>query len=372
MLIDINFGKTIYVPLSVYKRPLGESSGDKHIWPLRPPVVTILGHVDHGKTTLLDALRKTNVAAGEAGGITQHIGAFSGVKCYLYFLVSVPDFPGSSITFLDTPGHAAFTEMRRRGANVTDIAVIVIAADDGIMPQTIECINIAKESQVPIIVAITKSDLMIGGSFHSLTIMRNLTRYDIHVEPLGGPIQIVTLSAKTGKGLADLLAAIAALGEQLDLRAPGLEEGPSALDAYVLEAKTIQGLGPTTTLLLRAGSLSLGSLIASHDALCKVRKISGNAKVALPSQAVEVSGWRSLPTVGSRVRYLGHSEKSDFFDDIRDALQKLAAYDADIMEQRISPDSLCLKILLFCMAIIVANGSRRCFGINRANFSCNQ
>lgn len=269
----------------------------------------------------------------------------------------VPDFPGSSITFLDTPGHAAFTEMRRRGANVTDIAVIVVAADDGIMPQTIECIKLIKESQIPVIIAITKSDLVVGRPSNSLLIMRELARYDIHVEPLGGPVQIVNISAKIGKGLPDLLAAISALGEQLDLRAPGLDAGPFALDAYVLEAKTIHGLGPTANLLIKAGSLSLGSIIASPDALCKVRKISGNTKVALPSQAVEVSGWRSLPAVGSHVRYLGDSEKPDFFDDMKDALQALKAYDSDVVEKRISPDSLCLKILLFCMAI-VANERR--------------
>lgn len=260
----------------------------------------------------------------------------------------VPEFPGSSITFLDTPGHAAFTEMRRRGANVTDIAVLVIAASDGIMPQTIECIQLVKEAQVPLIVAITKSDLITNRS-SSLVIMRELSRFGIEVEPLGGHVQIVNVSSKTGKGLSDLLAAISALGEQLELSAPGVDAGPFALDAYILEAKTVQGLGITATLLLRAGTLSIGSLISSPDAVCKVRKISGSpSNVALPSQAIEVSGWKSLPSIGSRVRYLGQTENLDSYDGIKNALRHLHSYDTEVLSNRIMPGSLCLKIILFC------------------------
>lgn len=193
--------------------------------PLRPPIITIMGHVDHGKTTLLDTLRKTSVAANEAGGITQHIGAFS-----------VTLSSGEKITFLDTPGHAAFLTMRERGANVTDIIVLVVAADDGVMPQTREAIAHAKTANVPVIVAINKCDLE---DTDPKLVKTKLLEAELELEEFGGDVQCVEVSGLTGKGLDDLETAIVTLAEVLEMRAPtdGMMEG------WIIEATVDPGRG---------------------------------------------------------------------------------------------------------------------------------
>ncbi|PFH50083.1 hypothetical protein AMATHDRAFT_146107 [Amanita thiersii Skay4041] len=264
-------------------------------FPLRPPVVTIMGHVDHGKTTLLDTLRSSSVAKGEAGGITQHIGAFS---------VSVPETSGSSgsrsITFLDTPGHAAFSAMRARGARVTDIVVLVVAADDGIMPQTKEVINLVKKEKekVGLVVAINKVD---KPGVDIDRVQKALMTEGVQVEPFGGDIPCVEVSGLTGQGLPDLVETISTMAEMQDLRAES--EGP--IYGYVLESKVQKGLGPVATVLVLQGCLSVGSHLISGLAQGKVRLMKDSTgagvKSAYPGMAVTVSGWKTLPTAGEEV-----------------------------------------------------------------------
>lgn len=281
--------------------------------PIRPPIVTIMGHVDHGKTTLLDYLRKSSVAASEAGGITQHIGAFS---------VRLPGSPqgegkeSHTLTFLDTPGHAAFSRMRGRGAGLTDIVILVIAADDGIMPQTIESIRHAREAKgmpslsiafpsvdcilfvVPMIVAINKCDKF---ESNAERIKRDLLRYHVQVEQFGGDTQAVHISGLSGKNVDQLMHAVVALSEVLELRAP--QAGPAS--GVVIESKMVFGKGPVATLLVQSGQLKLGSVLVCQESLCRVRLLTdalGQGVVqAGPSMPVEVTGWRSLPPVGATV-----------------------------------------------------------------------
>ncbi|KAM6500642.1 translation initiation factor IF-2 [Amanita muscaria] len=260
--------------------------------PSRPPVVAIMGHVDHGKTTLLDTLRSASVAKGEAGGITQHIGAFS---------VPVPCNGGnSSITFLDTPGHAAFTAMRARGARVTDIIVLVVAVDDGVMPQTREIIDLIKkeEGNVGVVVAINKVDkpgIDIDG------VQKALLMEGLQLESFGGDIPCVTVSGLTGDGLPELIETISAMAEMQDLRA----ERDGSTHGYVLESNVLKGLGPTATVLVLRGRLKIGSHIISGVSQAKVRVMKDAAgiaaKAAYPGMAVTVSGWKILPSAGDEV-----------------------------------------------------------------------
>ncbi|KAI0372835.1 initiation factor 2 [Pilatotrama ljubarskyi] len=262
--------------------------------PARPPVVTIMGHVDHGKTTLLDTLRSTSVAKGEAGGITQHIGAFS---------VPVPTSGSSSepmrtITFLDTPGHAAFSAMRARGASVTDIVVLVVAADDGIMPQTREVIDLVKNSQVGLVVAINKVD---KPGVDISKVEHALLAEGIQLEAFGGDVPAVHVSGLTGKGLDQLVETISVLAEMQDLRA----EREGTLQGYVLESKVAKGLGPVGTVLVLRGCLQPGQHIICGTTSAKVRNMSDSTgkpvKAAYPGMAVTVSGWKELPGAGDEV-----------------------------------------------------------------------
>ncbi|KAK5070503.1 translation initiation factor IF-2 [Lithohypha guttulata] len=261
---------------------------DISILPPRPPIVTIMGHVDHGKTTILDWLRKSSVAAGEHGGITQHIGAFS------------VTMPGSErqITFLDTPGHEAFLDMRRRGANVTDIVVLVVAADDSVKPQTIEAIKHALQARVQLIVAINKVDK------HDADIEKvkqDLVQHDIVVEDFGGDYQAIAVSGKTGQGMDQLEEAIITLADVLDLRAE--QDGPA--EGQIIEAK-VTNAGRVATVLVRRGVLRVGDFIVAGPTWGRVRTLRNDTgqlvQEALPGDPVQVDGWRGIdPTAGLEV-----------------------------------------------------------------------
>ncbi len=249
----------------------------------RAPVVTIMGHVDHGKTSLLDAIRKTNVVARESGGITQHIGAYQ------------VEIPKGKITFIDTPGHAAFTEMRARGANVTDIVILVVAANDGVMPQTVEAITHAKAANVPIIVAINKSDLPAADANR---VRQGLLQHDIQVEEMGGETLSVEVSAKTGKNLDKLLETILLQAEVLDLKA-----NPNrSCKGVVIEAQMDKGRGAVATVLVQQGTLKAGDILVSGIEMGRVRAIVNDHGVtvdkALPAQPVEVLGLGGVPLAG--------------------------------------------------------------------------
>ncbi len=253
----------------------------------RPPVVTIMGHVDHGKTSLLDAIRKTNVVSGEAGGITQHIGAYQ---------VASPS--GGRISFIDTPGHAAFTAMRARGAKVTDVVVLVVAADDGVMPQTIEAIAHAKAANVPLVVAINKID---KADANPQRVRTELLQHDVQVETMGGDTLEFEVSAKTGDGLAELLEGLQLQAEILELKAN--PDRPA--EGTVIEAKLDRGRGPVATVLVQRGTLRTGDIVVAGAEWGRVRAlisdIGEQVKEAGPSVPVEVLGFNGTPEAGDRV-----------------------------------------------------------------------
>ena len=262
----------------------------------RPPVVTIMGHVDHGKTSLLDALRGTNVTRGEAGGITQHIGSYQ-----------VKTKNGDKITFLDTPGHAAFTEMRARGANVTDIVVLVVAADDGIMPQTIEAISHAKAAGTPIIVAINKMD---KPEANPQKVRERLLEQEVIVEAMSGDVQDVEISALKGTGLDELLDKIALQAELMELKA----NPDRAAEATVIEAQLDKGRGPVASVLVTRGTLKKGDALVAGTMSGRVRAIVDDQgkqiKEAGPSMPVEVLGLGGVPNAGDQLTVVENEQRA--------------------------------------------------------------
>jgi translation initiation factor IF-2 len=282
-LVVEEFGHTA-IPLKEdqLEEQLLATSGDVEVLP-RPPVVTIMGHVDHGKTSLLDYIRTTKVAAGEAGGITQHIGAYQ-----------VPT-PRGLITFIDTPGHAAFTAMRARGANVTDIVILVVAADDGVMPQTIEAIQHARAAEVPIVVAVNKIDKYGADPDR---VRNDLGKHNVIPEEWGGDVMFVNVSAKTGEGIDKLLESVLLQAEVLDLKAPvtGLAVG------VVLESSIEKGRGPVATVLVKRGTLKTGDPIIAGPEFGRVRALfdaqGKQVQEAGPAIPVQVLGLSDAPGAG--------------------------------------------------------------------------
>jgi translation initiation factor IF-2 len=249
----------------------------------RPPVVTVMGHVDHGKTTLLDTIRKANVVAGEEGGITQHIGAYQ------------VDVNGRKVTFVDTPGHEAFTALRARGANITDIVVLVVAADDGVMPQTIEAISHAKAAGVKMIVAVNKMDLP---GADPLRVRTELTNHEVVVEELGGDVPSVEVSAVSGEGVADLLEVIDLIAQLEDYRA----NAEADASGVVVEAQLEVGRGPVATVIVQRGTLRQGDAFVAGPVSGRVRALMDDQGVRVdtagPSDPVQIMGWDEVPAAG--------------------------------------------------------------------------
>ncbi len=269
--------------VDVIEELLKEDEEDEKKMKKRPPVVCVMGHVDHGKTSLLDKIRDTHVIAGEAGGITQHIGA------------SVVEINGEKITFLDTPGHEAFTAMRMRGANSTDIAILVVAADDGVMPQTVEAINHAKAAGIEIVVAINKID---KPSANIDRVKQELTEYELIPEDWGGSTICVPVSAHTGEGIKELLEMVLLTAEVMELKANPNRRARG----LVIEAELDKGKGPVATVLVQKGTLRVGDPIAAGSAYGKVRAMMDDqgrrVKEAGPSMPVEILGLNDVPNAG--------------------------------------------------------------------------
>ena len=292
----------------------------------RAPVVVVMGHVDHGKTSTLDAIRKTSVTAGEAGGITQHIGAYT------------VDVDGQMITFLDTPGHAAFTSMRARGAKSTDIAILVVAADDGIMPQTVESINHAKAADVPIIVAINKMD---KPTANPDKIKEQLTKYDLIPEEWGGETIIVPISAKTGMGLDELLEMVLLTAEVQELKANPNRRAKGT----VIEARLDKTRGPIATLLVQNGTLKQGDIVIAGTAVGRVRVMTNDkgrtVKTAGPSVPVEITGLAEVPAPGDEFNAVTDERMARELVEQRKQAQKDAAANA---MQKVTLDNLFAKM----------------------------
>jgi translation initiation factor IF-2 len=307
-LIAVEFGHTVKrvsesdVELGIFNR-----TDETEEQQPRPPVVTIMGHVDHGKTSLLDAIRNANVVSGEAGGITQHIGAYQVEK------------RGSKITFIDTPGHAAFTAMRARGAQVTDIAILVVAADDSVMPQTIESINHAKAAGVPIIVAINKVD---KHEADPQKVRMQLLQHEVFVESMGGEVLDVEVSAKTGAGLDKLLEAVLLQAEILDLRA----NADRTAEGSVIEAKLDRGRGSVATVLVQKGTLKPGQIIVAGDQWGRVRALVNDRgehiKDAGPATPVEILGLQGTPQAGDKFAVVENESRAREISEYRQRLTR--------------------------------------------------
>ena len=252
---------------------------------VRSPIITVMGHVDHGKTSLLDFIRKEKVAENEAGGITQHVGAYK------------IESGEQGITFIDTPGHEAFTQMRARGANVTDIVVLVVAADDGIMPQTIEAINHAKSADVPIVVAINKCDLP---EANPALVKADLTKYEIIAEDLGGDIPVVEISALKGDGIDDLLETLSLVAEIEELKSVFETEA----SGYIIESRMEVGKGNVATVIVTRGTLNQGDYLYAGSSFCRVKSMFNQSnkimKEATPGTPVDIMGWDNSPTAGDQ------------------------------------------------------------------------
>jgi len=307
-LIAEEFGHTVRrVAESDVEEGIFNVEDDEAALESRPPVVTIMGHVDHGKTSLLDAIRKANVVSGEAGGITQHIGAYQ------------VEQNGQKITFIDTPGHAAFTAMRARGAQATDIAVLVVAADDSVMPQTVESINHAKAAGVPIIVAINKID---KPAADAQKVRNGLLQHEVFVESMGGETLDVEVSAKTGTGLDKLLEAILLQAEILDLKA----NPHRTAEGVVIEAKLERGRGSVATVLVQKGTLNPGDIIVAGSEWGRVRALVNdrgeNLKEAGPATPVEVLGLQGPPQAGDRFAVVENEAKAREISEYRTRLAR--------------------------------------------------
>lgn len=315
-LIAMDYGKEIQEEVEINKEDLDlyfeVEDQDKDLKE-RAPIVTIMGHVDHGKTTLLDTIRNTRVTAGEAGGITQHIGAYQ-VRA-----------KGKKITFLDTPGHAAFTTMRARGAKITDVTILVVAADDGVMPQTIEAINHAKAAEVPIIVAVNKMD---KPQANPDRVMNELVEYGLISEEWGGDTIFVPISALKGEGIDELLENILLVTEMQELKA-----NPNRLAlGTVIEAKLDKGRGAVATLLVQNGTLNVGDPLVVGNTFGRVRAMindrNKNINVAKPSTPVEITGLQDVPNAGDRfvvfgdektARQIGEKRQQQYIETTRQA-----------------------------------------------------
>ncbi len=298
-----------------------EQEGQVEAYP-RPPVVTIMGHVDHGKTSLLDYIRRTRVASGEAGGITQHIGAYH------------VETDKGTVSFLDTPGHAAFSAMRARGAKVTDIVILVVAADDGVMPQTIEAIQHARAAKAPLIVALNKMD---KPDANPDKVMQELSQHEVLVEEWGGDTMLVKVSAKSGLGIDDLLDAILLQAEVLELKAP--VDGPAR--GAIVESSLDRGRGPVATVLVQTGTLRRGDIIVSGGEYGRVRAMFDEAgapvESAGPSIPVQVLGLSGTPKAGDDVMTVSDERRAREVAEFRSARSRQTRFD----EQRgVSLDQL--------------------------------
>jgi translation initiation factor IF-2 len=325
VMVSGEFGYEVET-LDIFKEDREVEEVDESLLITRPPVVTVMGHVDHGKTSLLDYVRETNVIGGESGGITQHIGAYE---------VLVKD---KKITFIDTPGHEAFTAMRARGTQITDIVILIVAADDGLMPQTIEAIDHAKAASVPIIIAINKID---KPSADIDIIKKQLSEKNILVEDWGGKYQCSAISAKTGEGIEDLLDKILLEADLLDLKA--VQE--CLCKGVVIESRLDRGLGPVATVLIEKGILSKGQMFVCGSQYTRVRDLlnerNESVKFAYPSDPVQILGFKKVPIAGETINIYTDEREAKKLADDRSRLEREAIHQ---MHSKITLDQISQEI----------------------------
>ena len=324
-MVSEEFGYEVET-LDIFKEDINEDIEDKTLFIERPPVVTVMGHVDHGKTSLLDYIRNTNVIAGESGGITQHIGAYEVIT------------DKRKITFLDTPGHEAFTAMRARGAQVTDIVILIVAADDGLKPQTLEALDHAKAASVPIIIAINKID---KPAADIEKIKKELSEKDILVEDWGGKYQCSPISAKTGEGVEDLLEKILLEADVLDLKAVQ----KTLCRAIVIESRLDRGIGPVATVLIQKGTLKKGEIYVCGSQASKIRGIlnerNEDVLCAYPSDPVQILGFKKVPTAGESLIIYADEKEAKKIANERSRLEREAIHQ---MHSKITLDQISEEI----------------------------